>query len=209
MALRSQILRHAVTLVPSLGFTRAAISEAALKATAGEELPERTIDVLFGRGEDARKTLIRAWLEEGRNSMGASNHPGTVRDALHRRLEWNVPVLDKLPEAYALLATPSSLSPLDVRAILEHPAMVAHQACKVAQQSDSGMSWYTRRAALASAYAAAELHQLNSPATASGFLDGLLDASEGADNAVSEVATFAQYIGKSWIAIARSRGLLS
>ena len=60
-----------------------------------QNLPERSLDVLFGR-EDVRKTLIRAWLDEGRDAMGPT--PTTVRDALHKRLDWNTPVLDKLPE---------------------------------------------------------------------------------------------------------------
>jgi hypothetical protein len=64
-------------------------------------LSDEAVDVLFGKGEEARKTLTRAWLEEGRNTMAmqVENHGKvTVRDCLKKRLEWNVPVLDKLPE---------------------------------------------------------------------------------------------------------------
>jgi hypothetical protein len=89
------ILKNAVSLVPTLGFTRLAVSQAASTVLKHENLPERSLDMLFGKG-DVRKTLIRAWLEEGFDAMGST--PTTVRDALHKRLDWNKPVLDKLPE---------------------------------------------------------------------------------------------------------------
>jgi ubiquinone biosynthesis protein COQ9 len=53
-----------------------------------------------------------------------------------------------------------------------------------------------------------ELHQLTSPETAAGFLDGLLQLNSIASGAVSEASLFAGYIGRSWIAIAHSKGIL-
>ncbi|KAG8834031.1 hypothetical protein FRC17_009669 [Serendipita sp. 399] len=228
MALRSVILKNAVKLVPSHGFTRAGLAQATLNVSKGDPFPDRTLDILFGPGEEARKTLIRAWLDEGINAMGP--HDGevnmTVRDALHQRLEWNTPVIDKLPEAYALLATPSGLvPPLGIKDIVEHPAKVAHRACRVTNDRASGTSWYAQRAALATIYAAAglcskrrttqfangllsELHQLTSPATAPRFLDGLLEANQKFSGVASDILTFGDYVGRSWLAIARSKGLL-
>jgi ubiquinone biosynthesis protein COQ9 len=92
---RLAILKNAVSLVPTLGFTRLAVSQAASNVLKHENLPGRSLDMLFGK-DDVRKTLIRAWLDEGFNAMGSM--PTTVRDALHKRLDWNKPVLDKLPE---------------------------------------------------------------------------------------------------------------
>ncbi|KIM27553.1 hypothetical protein M408DRAFT_329991 [Serendipita vermifera MAFF 305830] len=207
MALRSLILKNAVGLVPALGFTRLAITEAAANVTTHEKLPERSLEVLFGKGDELRKTLIRAWLDEGRIAMGST--PTTVRDALHKRLDWNSPVLEKLPEAYALLATPTGPVPsINLKAVVEHPARVAHSACRLAQTDQSGVAWYTERAALATIYATAELHQLTSPQTAARFLDGLLELKAGASNAMAESSLFAGYIGRSWLGIARSQGLL-
>jgi len=210
MALRIAILKDAVTLVPTLGFTRTAMSQAAANVCSNQELPNRSIDHIFGRGDDARKTLIRAWLDKGREAMAVPNAAGVnVKDSLQRRLEWNTPVLDKLPEAFALLATPSGAFPsIDARAVLEHPLLVAHTACRLAQHDPSGMTWYARRAVLGSIYAAAELHQLNSPESAGGFLESLLDSSMKASSAASEVLTFANYIGRSWLSIAKSKGLV-
>lgn len=53
-----------------------------------------------------------------------------------------------------------------------------------------------------------ELHQLTSPTTAPRFLDGLLEANDSISNTASEVLTFADYIGRSWLAIARSKGII-
>jgi ubiquinone biosynthesis protein COQ9 len=92
---RLVILKNAVSLVPTLGFTRLAVSQAASNVLKHENVPERSLDMLFGK-DDVRKTLIRAWLDEGFNAMGST--PTTVKDALHKRLDWNKPVLDKLPE---------------------------------------------------------------------------------------------------------------
>lgn len=92
-------MKNAVSLVPTLGFTRTTISQAALSISYQEGMSDRSIDALFGRGDEARKTLIRAWLEEGRNAMRIPDAPkASVRDSLQKRLEWNIPVLDKLPE---------------------------------------------------------------------------------------------------------------
>jgi hypothetical protein len=53
-----------------------------------------------------------------------------------------------------------------------------------------------------------ELHQLTSPLTAAGFLDDLLQLSSTTSSVVSDASLFASYIGRSWIAIVRSKGIL-
>ncbi|PVF95933.1 hypothetical protein CPB86DRAFT_763068 [Serendipita vermifera] len=211
MALRSAILKNAVTLVPTLGFTRTALVQAASNVSTIDTLPERTLDNLFGRGDQARKTLVQAWLEQGRKAMGEpGEHPVPLETSLRARLEWNVPVLDKLPEAFALLATPEGiLPPISAKTILEHPAVIAHTACRLAQNNASGPSWYAQRASLATIYAAAELHQLTSPETATRFLEDLLETNTRVSNSISDLTTFVGYMGRSWIGIARSKGLLS
>lgn len=92
------VLKKAVPLIPTFGFTRATLAQAALELPNQEALPERAIDTLFGQGDEARKTLIRAWLQEGKLAMGPHSTRPTVEDALKTRLDWNVPVLDKLPD---------------------------------------------------------------------------------------------------------------
>ena len=60
------------------------------------------MSALFGEGDDARRTLISAWLDEGRAEM--HNSPTTtIKDVLGTRLRYNEPVLDLLPEVQSLI----------------------------------------------------------------------------------------------------------
>ena len=71
-----------------------------------EPLSESAITALFGAGDKARKNLVWAWLEEGRRCMKGLDDATEntqrmaipVEVSLRRRLQWNEPVLDKLPE---------------------------------------------------------------------------------------------------------------
>ena len=47
-----------------------------------------------------------------------------------------------------------------------------------------------------------------SPETAYGFLESLLDTSDQAKRSLDEVGLFAEYVGKSWAGIIKSRGIL-
>ncbi|KAF8591057.1 hypothetical protein K439DRAFT_1627149 [Ramaria rubella] len=217
--MRSALLRHALPLVRTHGFTRQTLSLAALSLPTPhtEPLSETAVSALFGPGEEARKTLIKAWLNEGINSMGRKDTGDkgekirgsvSVRDALKDRLAWNEPVLEHLPEAFALLSFPQTLLPLpDIIPAISHPANVANEACFVAGDENIGTSWYARRASLALVYTAAELHQLTSPETALQFLDTLLESSNRASGALAEAGLFTEYVWRSWAGIIKSRGL--
>lgn len=62
-------------------------------------LPDTAISCLFGEGDDARKTLIRAWMDDARENMKAGGSiKMNMRDVLQARLKWNEPVLQYLPE---------------------------------------------------------------------------------------------------------------
>ena len=71
-----------------------------------EPLSESAITALFGADDKAHKTLAWAWLEEGRRHMkgledateNTQRMAIPVEVSLRRRLQWNEPVLDKLPE---------------------------------------------------------------------------------------------------------------
>ena len=102
---RTQILRNALELVQSHGFTRdaLALSAATLRGPHSEPLSDTAISALFGTGDTARRTLIKFWVDEGRNDMktlkGAS-----VGSILKHRLRWNEPALAHLPEVRACLS---------------------------------------------------------------------------------------------------------
>jgi hypothetical protein len=96
---RTQLLKLAVPLVQQHGFTRTALARSvlALPEPHAAPLPESIVTTLFGEGDTARRTLISAWLEEGRTHM-CSVPVEDVKGALLARLEYNVPVLEHLPE---------------------------------------------------------------------------------------------------------------
>jgi ubiquinone biosynthesis protein COQ9 len=95
-------------LIPTYGFSRQTLAVAALHLPRphSEPLSDGAITALFGAGNEARKNLAWAWLEEGRRRMKGPEDAteNTQRMAipievsLRRRLQWNVPLLDKLPE---------------------------------------------------------------------------------------------------------------
>ncbi|KAF8271183.1 hypothetical protein EI94DRAFT_1721067 [Lactarius quietus] len=207
--LRTQLLKLAVPLVKQHGFTRTALARSVLDLpeSRSEPLPDSAVTTLFGEGDTARRTLISAWLDQGRTHM-RSVPVEDVKSALLARLEYNMPVLEHLPEAFALVASPRlGVPPLDPRPAVQHAASVADEACRAVKDTSIGPSWYTKRITLAAIYASAELHQLTSPQTASAFLDSLLDSASHMKNAISEAEIFTQYVAKSWVAIAKNSGV--
>ena len=120
----NRLLKLALPLVRTHGFTREALSRSVLSLPADEvhtePLSDTAISALFGHGDDARRTLIKAWLGDGLRHMGSipgversatpllaldsetsrtgTETKATVRDVLRARLEYNEPALPYLPE---------------------------------------------------------------------------------------------------------------
>ncbi|KAI0833644.1 hypothetical protein BC628DRAFT_1307472, partial [Trametes gibbosa] len=213
--LRNQLLQLAVPLVKTHGFTREALARSVLSLPVPHERPlsDPAVSSLFGNGDEARRTLVDCWLDHAREQMkptpAESTTPASVRDVLANRLRANEPVLQYLPEAFALLASPSSgFPPLDPVPGLKHISKVADEACYILGDTSVGPAWYRRRATIAAAYGAAELHQLTSPSTAYHFLDHALNATQNVDTSISELGLFGQYVWRSWAGIIKSTGVL-
>lgn len=96
---RSQLLKLSLPLVKTHGFTREALSRSVLYLPRPhpEPLHASAVSALFGEGDEARRTLINAWLSEGREQMHHSRSPA-LKDVLTTRLRYNEPVLSLLPE---------------------------------------------------------------------------------------------------------------
>ncbi|OJA11317.1 hypothetical protein AZE42_08590 [Rhizopogon vesiculosus] len=207
----ARLLELALPLVKTHGFTREALSLSVLSLPTplAHPLPDASVTALFGQGDDARRVLVNAWLDDARYKMKAESSPTTaLGDILKARLTSNEPVLQHLPEAFALLASSSPVLPLDPTPVLKHAADVANQACWIAHSDARELSWYTRRASVSAIYLAAELHQLTSPRTASAFLDSLLENASHAEKALDETTLFATYVWKSWKGIIKSSGVV-
>lgn len=206
---RQQLLRCALPLIREHGFSRKALALSALSLPTPhvEPLSDPAVSALFGKGDEARRTLINSWMDEGRLEM-EKKKGSSVGMLLKSRLRWNGPALPYLPEAFALMASPvSGLPPLDLMPAAKHAGSIADQACYLSGDKSTGSSWYTRRTTLGAIYIAAELHQLRSPETAEAFLDGLLEGSRALDAAVVDSLEFVVFAGRSWAGIIRSLGL--
>ena len=99
------------------GFSREALARSVLclgtnadksptERTHAEPLNDTAVSALFGIGDEARRTLVEGWLEEGLRSMvnRRSAESVSVRDALRARLEYNEPVLGHLPEVHSYIS---------------------------------------------------------------------------------------------------------
>lgn len=95
----AQLLKLALPLVQTHGFTREALSRSVLSLPVAhaEPLGDMAVSALFGSGDEARRTLINAWLEDSIGEMKNVPSP-TVRRVLQARLARNEPVLEYLPE---------------------------------------------------------------------------------------------------------------
>ncbi|KAF8972190.1 hypothetical protein BDZ97DRAFT_1913417 [Flammula alnicola] len=232
----ARLLKLALPLVKTHGFTREALAQSVLALPPNEvhvePLSDTAVSALFGNGDLARRTLIHAWLQDGLRHMASipgierpAQHIGipdaskstgtgtgkkaTLRDVLRVRLEYNEPVLPYLPEAFALLASPTSgIHVLDPLPAIKHAAKVADEACYVTGEKSVQLEWYARRISLAAVYAAAELHQFTSPHSAYSFLDSLLDTSSTLKTSIGEVSLYSSYVFKSWAGIIKSSGIL-
>lgn len=103
MAQAEAILRQAFNQISTYGFTRRAIAHSI--PNSATPLSETAISALFGPGDAAQRTLIRAWLNEGRMHMSTATPSASsksdaisMEDALLKRLEWNEPVLPHLKD---------------------------------------------------------------------------------------------------------------
>ncbi|EJT97535.1 hypothetical protein DACRYDRAFT_24941 [Dacryopinax primogenitus] len=234
---RAALLQRALTFVPSHGFTRSALT---LSSVDGQPLSDTAVTALFGRGDEAERTLFRAWLEEGKKDMreGLSESGNSTVVAqgngdkeklyalLARRLRWNEPVLDYLPDAFALLSSPSLDPPFSLplplsitlprlRLIpgLAHVSAVADEACWLLSEPNDppgAGKYYAQRARIGTIYALSELHQLSSPSPSSRtdhFLRDMLNFTGTLPQVAGEVGTFLKFVGRSWAGILRSRGM--
>lgn len=164
---RNALLKLALPLVRTHGFTRHTLALSALSLPSGshrQPLNDTAVSALFGEGDDARRTLINAWLDDARSGIAAGLGPDrSMHNVLDTRLKANEPVLQFLPEvrfcswkaetvfmallqAFAILSTPSSpsryLPPIlfDPRPAISHTTSIADEACYILGDTSVGVS---------------------------------------------------------------------
>lgn len=111
---RDGLLKLAFPLIKNHGFTRNVLSLAVMYSPSGAHtapLNDTAVDALFGEGNEARRTLINAWLDDARDSVGKFYRQGgasatatqtpSLGSVLKTRLSKNEDVLKHLPEVCA------------------------------------------------------------------------------------------------------------
>jgi len=132
-------------LVPSLGWTRLALSRAAGDAALAENLfPRGQLDAVaaWSRLGDRRMT-------EAAGDLSAMRIPARIRRLIEIRLQQALPHKEALRAALGQLATPWA-APLAMRLTAETMSAMWYAA----GDTSADFSWYTRRASLAAVYGA-------------------------------------------------------
>ena len=117
-ATREALLKLALPLVKDHGFTRSALSLAAMYSSSGKHaapLSDMAVDALFGEGDEARRTLVNAWLDDARISLrqrysqdsasATAIQTPSLDSVLKTRLSKNEDVLEHLPEVSTRFCT--------------------------------------------------------------------------------------------------------
>lgn len=146
----TRLLRLALPLVKTHGFTRGALAQSVLHLPPPEThtapLSDAAISALFGHGTKAERSLVDFFFDEGIEHMKSraqmfSDSLGrapSVKEVLEERLKFNESVLEHLSDAFALLASSSSsvarlgpiqVPPVDPLPSLKHALKVADEAC--------------------------------------------------------------------------------
>ena len=142
---QDEIIDRLLPLVPTLGWTRLALAEAAGGAALAENaFPRGPIDAVaaWSRLGDRRMT-------EEAGELGGLRIAARIRRLIEVRLQQAFPHKDALRGGLALLAAPWN-APLALRLT----AATVSEMWYAAGDSSADFSWYTRRVSLAAVYGA-------------------------------------------------------
>ncbi|KAJ1920095.1 Ubiquinone biosynthesis protein coq9, mitochondrial [Tieghemiomyces parasiticus] len=204
-----RIYQTALSLVPTHGWTEAAVTE----AVRSLGYPP----ILHGIVPDGPLGLVDYFLTHSRQEMvrrleaEPALATSATRDRLFRackaRLELTGPYISRWQEAAAILAQPSNLT-VATRQLGELSDDIWHYA----GDRSADMTWYTRRVSLAGVYTSTELYMTEdrSPDFAATweFLARRLADVEGTAGAVQEVGNLAAFAARSAVNTLVSKGIL-
>jgi len=147
-----RLLRIALGLVETHGFTRDALANSVLRLphpeTHSVPLSDVAISSLFGQGETPEHALINLFFDDGLEQMKnraqmlseSEQRVPTIKELLEERLKFNEPVLDHLPDAFAsLVSSTSTFSsfPVDPLPVLRHALRISDEACYLSGDTSS------------------------------------------------------------------------
>ncbi|GAA5912853.1 uncharacterized protein JCM6883_004855 [Sporobolomyces salmoneus] len=181
------------------------------------------------------RALFEEWLEEGRREMIKTVRESGLRGeeamkkGMKERLMYNEQVLDRLPQALALLSAPTT-TPLSSPTSflpspiphLSHVASIAQDLAKSSGSQAQGTAWYSLRARLSLIYTLSELHLLSPPSSDPSstittpaeriqasilFSEKLWRETGKVGDSIQGMEDFGNWVGKSWMGIGRSLGI--
>ncbi|KAK4982274.1 Ubiquinone biosynthesis protein coq9, mitochondrial [Elasticomyces elasticus] len=216
---QTAILSAALLHVPALGFTNAALAQGARDAgyrdVSVNLFPRGVLEVAMfycarervGLGE--RVDFAGGEGARGERGQGQGLGVGAkVRMLVLERLRVNVEtgVVGRWQEALALMAQPSH-----VPASLAELARLADEIWFLAGDASVDSSWYTKRASLASIYAATELFQTQDQSSAfrdtEHFLERRLEELRVVGGGVRDVVEWVGFTGHGFVNLLRSKGV--
>ena len=136
------------------------------------------------------------------NSLGPE---AKIRILMKARIQANAPLAHKYSEAIALMSLASNIRPS-----LAELGRLADEFCYLAGDANVDTSWYTRRGALASVYAASEVFMTQDKSRGFGettnFLDRRLDDVKLGGKSAANVAEWVGFTGMAAVNLSRSLG---
>ncbi|KAJ1898737.1 Ubiquinone biosynthesis protein coq9, mitochondrial [Kickxella alabastrina] len=201
------LLDHALTKVPTHGWTTHALTAAAtdlgyspLSHTIATKGAPTLISHFLDRALD--NTLIE--VDDQLHELDTTND--RLRLICRTRLRQTMPLVERWPEAVAVLALPQNV-PLAVKQL----GRMSSEFWFAAGDQSKNIDWYARRSALAAAYVAAELYMCEdrSPGYEAtfAFLDRRMHGIQSLENDCNKVLGFATQFSRNFYNILSSRGL--
>lgn len=214
-----RLLDAAMDLVPELGFTNQALTQASRKLgytdTTPLVLPKGELDLIVYHLRREREKLAYPETSEATDAE-APKAPTTpdfrskderLDDSCHslivQRLKGNIPYIKHLDSALATMVQPKNVadSLSELHALSDE---IVHQA----GQRSSDFDWYTRRASISAVYAASEVFMCQDAST--GFEDtwkfvkNSLNARRGLQEGVGNVGQWVSFQGIASMMVIRS-----
>ncbi|KAI9658730.1 MAG: Ubiquinone biosynthesis protein coq9, mitochondrial [Bathelium mastoideum] len=206
-ASEAAILAASIDHVPSLGFTSHALGRGARDAgyleVSAQLFPRGAFEMVvfhLGRERGRLAERMNAWEEEGNGEgegktkrvEGESGVRGRVRKLVVERLRANVRagVAGRWGEAIALMAMPAHVS-----TSLQELARLSDEIWYLSGDTSVDTSWYTKRASLASVYAASEVFMTQDQST------DYRDTEQFVSDRLKDMRTMGSWVGNTmeWV----------
>lgn len=155
---KTQVLRSAMSHVPKLGWTEAALVEGAkdvkLSPAIVGAFPRKEAALVEFFMEECNRHLEDE-IEAREKELSGMLLAERIAEIVRLRLEMQIPFLSKWPQALSIQA-----HPMNAATALKQRAVLMDDIWHAAGDRSTDMDWYTKRALLGGVYTATELYML-------------------------------------------------